>query len=324
MPKNLNPYDYINFLKPVEVIVIKDEFEDLNKDIKFSVVVSVKNEANTANEFIQVIEQQTLLPDEVIIVDHFSTDETIKILHKICKNRKTEYKIVNAADGPQFKLTKRATLAGNRNFGVSLAKNEIIIFVDFGNFYHKNFLKALVTPLLDPEVDLVGGIFHPQESSVADYLAFNWATVNWDSFLPACRAQAVRKEKYLLCSGQAEWLSYAGEDAYYDYFYRKQSRKWVFNLAADAEWFAPKNYVELKNKFFSYGVGDGENGLGNSQFYVSNKNLESKLYLKLDKLNKIKFLGYLEGKNRLQDIDDRRKVKRIIILVCDKHPTICD
>ncbi len=277
-------------------------------------VISIKNEENSITEFIDSIIEQTLLPEEVIFVDHFSTDKTVEKIIKKRHNCPFEIVLLSAKNSPQYIKTQRSTLAGNRNYGVNKAKNEFVLFTDCGNILNRDYFKSLIMPLYkDKEVDLVGGIYRTQSKNLDKIMTFDWASVDWNSFLPACRGQAVKKSIYLKCGGQPEWVTYAGEDAYYDFQYRKYSNVWVFNCAACITWIAPKNTEEIRNKFYAYGVGDGETGLGNAVF---NELITThfKRNIPVDVCNEAKFYGFCEGRNRRSQIDKIRNMKGIELL----------
>lgn len=314
------PYDAVNFLKPIKCLAIDDDFADIKTEIKFSVVISVKNESEDIVGYIKSIEQQTLLPEEVIFIDHNSSDDTYHQIKEYSKQAKVKIILFSSNDTDQYKATGRSTIAGNRNYGVSKASCDIIVFTDCGNILPKHYFKSLVCPLLNPDVDLVGGIYHTQEKSLDSFLMFDWNTVDWNSYLPACRGQAIRKAMYLKCGGQAEWLTYAGEDAFYDYQYRRISNFWVFNKSADITWIAPHTEELIHQKFYAYGVGDGENGIGNHENYKIMTKFLKCHQIDASGIAKSKFFGYLEGMNRKNTIDKFRGIEYCDIFLVKTHP----
>lgn len=316
------PYSSVNFLKPIDCLVIDDCFDDLNAEIDFSVVISVKNESESITDYIQSIEKQTLIPDEVIFIDHNSDDDTFNKILEYSKISKINIRLFSSQETEQFKKTGRSTIAGNRNFGVSQAKNDIIVFTDCGNLLPKTYFKSLVCPMLNPTVDLVGGIFQTQDKTLDNFLVFDWNNVDWNTYIPACRGQSVRKALYMKCGGQPEWLTYAGEDAYYDYRYRRISKFWVFNKKANITWIAPDTDALINHKFYAYGIGDGENGMGNFENYALLVNFLKTTKINSNSLGKSKFLGYLEGINRRNTIDKLRGVEYCDIFILHKHPAI--
>lgn len=315
--EEINPYYGINFLKPIKCDVIDDSFEKDIITLKFSVIIPVKNEEKSIVEYIRSISNQTALPDEVIFVDHNSTDKTVEIIQKIAKHIPLEMKVISCKESQQFKTTHRATLAGNRNLGVSKARNEFILFTDCGNVLPKNYFRSLIGPInKNQSIDLVGGIYKTQSKTLDKILTFNWDYVDWNSFLPACRGQVIKKSLYIKCGGQPEWVTYAAEDAFYDFNYRKESQYWVFNKNALITWIAPKDNNEIKEKFFAYGIGDGETGLGNSWFNSNTlKSVSDNI------CEKAKYLGFLLGKNNRSTIDKCRGIKGIAFVFV-KNPIV--
>ena len=316
-----SPYVGLTFLKPITCSVVDDSFIGKNIDLKFTVVVPVKNEEKDLPVFIDSLRKQSLQPDEIIFIDHDSNDSTLEQLRIFAKESQfTKVKIIHAKDSPLFKRTERSSIAGNRNYGVLESSNEIILFTDVGNEMPVHYFRALIGPIWeDPEVDLVGGIYRTQSKKLDSFLTYNWDDCDWNTFLPACRGQVVKKTIYRACNGQPEFLTFAGEDAFYDFFYRKLSRKWVFNKAAQIVWFAPETAVGVEKKFFMYGVGAGEAGLAEAGCYIKEVNLRgrkspSKILSTLP-IDAPLFLGHMVGKACRGEIDQRRNVNDLVFFV---------
>lgn len=322
----LNPYYKITFLKKIEVQVIdKKDYRIEKAKEKIALIIPVKNEEKNLNEFLEDIESQTVAPDEIIFIDHESIDNTIDILSDFArKTKKSAVTVKRSSESSQFKKYGYATLAGNRNYAVELTESKYLVFCDVGNRYPKNFVSSMVGPMIqDAEVDLVGGIYQTHMKKLNDTLTYNWNCVNWDEFLPAFRAIAVKRELFIECNGLPEFLSYAGEDVLFDINYRKVSKKWVFNKAAKVTWIAPENRVEMSDKFYRYGEGGIENGLDRSRFQYLSDLMTNCLQLPSYMENPIfpqMYKGYLSKKTSLGELDDRREIKEIIFYFCDRHP----
>jgi glycosyltransferase involved in cell wall biosynthesis len=124
--------------------VIKKQINEFNKLInsnkqkkgakmKVSLITTVKNEEKNIEVFIKSIINQTKKPDEFIIVDGGSSDNTYKILKKYSK--KYNWIRVYQLNG--------ANISQGRNYAIQKAKNEIIVVVDAGTKYKKNWLENL-------------------------------------------------------------------------------------------------------------------------------------------------------------------------------------
>ena len=78
---------------------------------------------------------QTVQPNEFIIVDGGSKDNTVKILVEYKKN----YKILRIIE------TEKCNIAEGRNIAIKAAKNDVIIGADGGGcVYHKDWIKNLI------------------------------------------------------------------------------------------------------------------------------------------------------------------------------------
>ena len=324
--EEVNSYDGLTFLQPISVDVICRKYDNQNEFPNFTVVIPVKNEAVDIEAFLSDLDSQSLFPKEVIFIDHNSTDATVQHILDY-KERTTKFKVtlLHSKDSSQFLCTGRSTVAGNRNFGVEVSDSEYIVFVDVGNRLNRDLFASLIGPFAnDQEVDLVGGIYKTQSLELDRYFTFNWDSVNWQTFIPGSRCVAFKKTIYRQCGGQPEFLTYAGEDVLFDYNYRRYSKKWVFNKAAQVIWKAPATEIDMARKFFLYGIGDFENGLGASRFgrmsgFIE-KNLSLPDYAITNPIFTYMYFGFLYADLSSGQMDLLRKISTYKILICDKHP----
>lgn len=85
--------------------------------MKISAVILTKNEEKNIERCLRSIS----FCDEIIIIDDYSEDKTIEIVNKVLKSNKV-YKVI------QRKLNN--DFAAQRNFGLSKASNEWVLFID--------------------------------------------------------------------------------------------------------------------------------------------------------------------------------------------------
>ena len=102
------------------------------------------------------IEKQSVKPDELIIVEHGSTDNTVQEINEYIKNYsgKTEIRLIQ----PTIK-----SLASQRNVGIREAKNEHIMLLDACDITPNLFANLLGPISEDPSIDLVSAIYYAKE-----------------------------------------------------------------------------------------------------------------------------------------------------------------
>lgn len=111
-----------------------------------SLVVPVRNEEESIEQLIASILQQTLAPDEVILVDGGSTDRTVEIVERF------------AIENPHFRLIKTsgASPGIGRNIGIDAARSEWIALTDAGIWLEPDWLSQLAR-VATAETDFIYG-----------------------------------------------------------------------------------------------------------------------------------------------------------------------
>ncbi len=313
---DFNPYDQIKLLKSINVSPIDQNFDLNTISTAFSFITTIRNESSNIIDFLGSIEEQTLKPDEIIIVDGGSTDNTIELAENYVGHSALLIRLIKGS---------HLNIAQGRNRGIREAKNELIVLSDAGCKLDKNFCKNLVGcfgPFKD--ADLVGGIYHPLVTSeFAKYFVYDWRGLNWDDFLPSARSLALKKSLVLQMGGFPEYLTLTGEDTLFDINYRKVSSQWVFNKKSIIYWNTPKTENEVYKVAFNYGKGDGESGIGDFRFHkMFYEQLKHYRYSnKTDIHNPVErglFLGYVEGRKNRANIEiDKRNIKGVILFLSE-------
>jgi glycosyltransferase involved in cell wall biosynthesis len=112
-----------------------------------SVVVTVRNDREGLRELLPGLASQLEPPDEVVVVDGGSVDGTLDVV--------TGFGIGRGS--LRTALAPGANIAGGRNIGVRLARNDLIACTDAGCRPEPGWLRALSQGL--ERADLVGGPF---------------------------------------------------------------------------------------------------------------------------------------------------------------------
>lgn len=225
--------------------------------LRVAVVATVLNEESRVADLIESLASQTRQPDEVIVTDGGSTDETVD-------------RIRTAAEG-RLNLTlvslPGANIAEGRNTAIGRATADVIAVTDAGVRLKPNWLELLLTPFekRPGRVDVVSGFFESDPETVFE-LAMGAtvlparAEVNPARFLPSSRSVAFTKEAWRRAGGYPEWLDYC-EDVVFDLELRRANC--VFGWAPEAvALFRPRsNLGDFWTQYFRYARGDGKAGL---------------------------------------------------------------
>jgi glycosyltransferase involved in cell wall biosynthesis len=120
--------------------------------MKISVVIPVRNEAASIRTLIQNLLDQTLTPDEIVITDAGSTDNTAEII--------SEYMESGA---PVRLIQQAAGLPGRgRNLAAGQAANDWLAFIDAGIRPEPVWLESLAKRAqASADIDVVYGSFEP-------------------------------------------------------------------------------------------------------------------------------------------------------------------
>jgi len=153
---------------------------------------------------------QTKLPDEVVIVDGGSRDDTVAIIQSY--GDKLPLRVL---------IEPGCNISAGRNRAIAAAQGDIIAATDAGVELDSQWLEKLTHPLVEnPAVQVVGGFFHAEATTLFE-LAMG-ATVlplveeiHPATFLPSSRSIAFRKSAWAAVGGYPEWLDYC-EDLIFD------------------------------------------------------------------------------------------------------------
>src|SRR3990167_965879 len=100
-----------------------------------SAIIPAYNEEDTIKSWLETLKRQSYSSIEIIVVDDGSSDSTRKIIEDFSSIKLLTQN--HKGPGPA------------RNFGASVAKGEILVFVDADMTFEKNFVKDLVKPIVE-------------------------------------------------------------------------------------------------------------------------------------------------------------------------------
>lgn len=229
---------------------------------KITLVISILNEAHTIEELLSAIYRQTLLPDEIIMVDGGSQDEAIKTIQDFIQN-------LPPLSQKKLKITLK-TLPGTnrsqaRNWAISQAKNELIAITDAGCIPQPSWLKNLLNKYQESQADIVGGYFYGLpathfEQAVVAYTLQMPDQLNPDQFMPTTRSVLLKKSAWEKLGSFDEKLS-LNEDFAFFYKAKQEGLKFSFAREALVGWLPRKNLTEFAKMIFRFAQGDIQAGI---------------------------------------------------------------
>lgn len=221
--------------------------------MKSTFITTVFNEERSIEAFIKSLINQSVVPDEIIITDANSSDKTISIIEKLLKNSKYKNRFII--------LSKKGNRSKGRNEAIKNAMNEIILCSDAGCVLDINWIKNILKPFKDQDIDVVSGFYLAKtenifERSLSTYTCVMPEKIDKDNFLPSSRSIAFKKSSWKRAGGYPEWLDTC-EDLVFDKNLLNTKAKFIFAKDAIVYWPQRKNYLEAFKQFFSYAIGDG-------------------------------------------------------------------
>ena len=235
-----------------------DEFDLM----RVSVVATVYNEGDSIRTLMDSLLEQTRQPDETIICDGGSRDDTVAILREY-RGKLPELQIL-CEDG--------ANISQGRNRAISKASGPIIATTDAGVRLDRRWLERLVAPLGAGEdsqlgqVEAVAGFFQadvsgPFQLAMGATVLPRAEEIDPVRFLPSSRSMAFFKEVWQRVGGYPEWLDYC-EDLVFDLRIKAMAKEKeaIFAWAPQAVvFFRPRTSLKsFWQQYFRYARGDGK------------------------------------------------------------------
>jgi len=132
--------------------------------INISIIIPTLNEEKYLNKTLKALKQQIKKGDEIIIVDSYSKDDTIKIAKKY---------------GAKIFYISRCGIGPAKNFGAKKAKNKIIAMLDADGVPQKEWLDRIRTHFKE-NIEGVAGLGYYESNSKLRKVIYN--LVSWCVF----------------------------------------------------------------------------------------------------------------------------------------------
>jgi glycosyltransferase involved in cell wall biosynthesis len=227
--------------------------------VNVSVVCTVKNEERSIARLLDSLLAQSRPPDEIVVVDGGSTDETVSILRRY-HSPKCPLQVI---------VLPGCNISEGRNAAIAAARWPLIACTDAGVRLHQDWLRELEKGLVGPDgalrADVASGFFvadvdTPFECAMGATVLPTLEDVKPDRFLPSSRSVAFTKEAWAAVGGYPDWLDYC-EDLVFDLDLKAAGMRFAFVPAALVS-FLPRGSVRSYfRQYYLYARGDGKAGL---------------------------------------------------------------
>jgi glycosyltransferase involved in cell wall biosynthesis len=219
-----------------------------------SVIATVLNEGPAIRRLLDSLAAQTRAPDEVVIVDGGSSDDTVAILQAYADQGRVPLRVLIEPD---------ANISRGRNVAIASASAEVIASTDAGVRLAPEWLAELVAPFeLQNPPQVVAGFFVPDsenefEIAMGATVLPTLADVDPKRFLPSSRSVAFTQAAWRASGGYPEWLDYC-EDLIFDFRLRALFSPFAFAPRAVA-YFRPRGSLRsFFKQYYLYARGDGK------------------------------------------------------------------
>jgi glycosyltransferase involved in cell wall biosynthesis len=184
--------------------------------LELSVIVTVYNEGSSIIRLLDSLAAQSRMPDEIVIVDGGSTDNTLEILKNYAA-RKERTLCVYSRPG--------TNISQGRNVAIAAAQGDIIAVTDAGVRLDPRWLEELACPFdQDADVNTVAGFFVPDpqtpfEVAMGATVLPAVTDVNPNTFLPSSRSVAFLKTAWASTLHPAHWSTFGRDPTYVPFSY---------------------------------------------------------------------------------------------------------
>jgi glycosyltransferase involved in cell wall biosynthesis len=191
-------------------------------------------------------------PDEIVIVDGGSNDDTV-VQMKAYADRLPLRIIIEPG----------ANISRGRNIAIAAASGDILAMVDAGVRLEPDWLANIIHPLLeDANVAVVSGFFTadpetPFEVAMGATVLPDLDDIDPATFLPSSRSLALRKGAWEAVGGYPEWLDYC-EDLVFDFALRERHGVFAFAPGALVHFKPRGSLTAFFRQYFRYSRGDGK------------------------------------------------------------------
>ncbi|MDM8530290.1 glycosyltransferase [Anaerolineales bacterium HSG25] len=217
-----------------------------------SIICTVLNEGEAIRKLLDSLVAQTHQPDEIVIVDGGSTDNTVTVIKQYQSHLPIEIIIAPGAN-----------ISRGRNIAIEAAQGSIIASTDAGVRLSPEWLARLIAPFqADHAPAVVAGFFVPDPQSTFEVamgatVLPTASDIDPDSFLPSSRSIAFLKSAWQEAGQYPEWLDFC-EDLIFDLRLHDLHGPFPFEPQAVAYFRPRRNLSAFFKQYYQYSRGDGK------------------------------------------------------------------
>jgi glycosyltransferase involved in cell wall biosynthesis len=220
--------------------------------MRCALIMTVKNEADSLPRLFETLSQQSVSPDEMIVTDGGSSDNTVELLRGATLKFPTRVLVV-----------PNANISQGRNAAIATTDADVIASMDAGVRLDPHWLENLTRPFSTADApDVVSGFFLPDphgafETALAATTLPARKEIDPATFNPSSRSVAYRRDAWAKVGGYPEWLDY-GEDLVFDFALKAAGCR--FHFAPEAlVYFRPRPTLgKFFKQYYLYARGDGK------------------------------------------------------------------
>lgn len=223
--------------------------------MRVTLICTVLNEADNIGSFLESIEKQTRLPDEIVVCDAGSRDGTLQMLREFAARFPRPFKVIE----------EPGNRSHGRNVAIQNAKQELIAGADAGCVLDPHWLECLLAPFQeDALVDVVSGFYKARGETwfeqCAAVVTLSTKGVNLENFLPSARSIAFHRSAWQAVGGFPENLDFA-EDTQFGLALRAAGKRFAFAPDALVYWRPHNAFRKIFRQFHNYARGNAEAGI---------------------------------------------------------------
>jgi glycosyltransferase involved in cell wall biosynthesis len=235
--------------------------------LRVSVICTVLNEGESIRRLMDSLVSQTYPPDEVVIVDGGSHDNTVGVIQEYADRLPLRVLVVPGAN-----------ISRGRNAAIEAATGDVIASTDAGVWLERVWLASLLAPLQIPTgTEATESVVRPQypkgtmssagffvpdpqtpfERAMGATVLPAMEEIDPRDFLPSSRSVAFTKQAWVAAGGYPAWLDYC-EDLIFDFRLREVAGPFAWAPEAMAH-FRPRGSLRsFFRQYYRYARGDGK------------------------------------------------------------------